>query len=167
MNYITPGQVYTFRSLNLDGNSTNVISIEFDNNANASVTISGDSVLPADELAAYIFAPSSEWNVDSVNGTLNLNGNLNNYWFIYFDNPNTNYDNASATGGGSQITITCAYKKGTGKCKPSGSLEGDMACYTCVPKSTDCDECKEPVYSNSSSGLYLTVCVKAESIQIV
>lgn len=167
MSYFIPGQIYTFRSLNPAENITNVISIEFDDDANASVTISSDSVLPSDILANYVFAPEDQMEFNPATSILSLTGDLNKFWFIYFDNPNVNYDNASATGGGNDITVSCSCKKGSGTCTANGGIQDGVLCVSCNPDSSACENCKEPVYTNSDTGIYLSVCIKAESVQIL
>ncbi|MCC6182683.1 MAG: hypothetical protein IT237_12705 [Bacteroidia bacterium] len=166
MNYYTPGQTYIFRS-RIDENQTKVISIVFDEAANATIFITVDSVLPVDESANFFFGPSAEFQFNEQSNAILITGDLSNYWYIYFDNPDHQSDNAT-TVGGPNVTVTCNCKKSMGPdpaCEVSWVLENDMLCATCVPNGS-CEDCKEPKWS---SGIVNTtsIIVKASTILIL
>jgi hypothetical protein len=165
MNYFTPGQTYIFRS-RIDENQIKVISIVFDEAGNATIVITSDSVLPEDKAANYFFGPNDEFRFDEQANTILIIGELSNYWFIYFDNPGHQSDNAT-TVGGPDVKVSCDCKKGSGsdpKCDVAWTLENDMLCPSCVPQAS-CEDCKDPKWSTSPVNS-TSVLVKASTIMI-
>lgn len=165
MNYFTPGQTYIFRS-RIDENLTKVISIEFDAAGNATIMLTNDSVLPEDKAANYFFGPNNEFQFEEQINTIIITGDLSNYWYIYFNNPEHQSDNA-ATVGGTNLTVSCTCKKGSAPeayCDVAWTLQNDILCPTCVPN-ISCEECNEPKWSNNPVNSTSLV-VKASSIMI-
>lgn len=164
MNYFTPGQPYIFRCLGT--NQTNVITVIFDAAANASVTITQDSILPTDKEANYLFAPTSDYTFDSANSEFEIIGDLEKFWYIYFDNPSHNYDNATVAKEEpkKKLTVSCTCKA-AGSCNVSSTVQGDMVCIDCIV-AADCQNCNSPKWDKTMNVNSLSVLIKAESINM-
>ncbi|MCF8428588.1 MAG: hypothetical protein K9G64_00540 [Bacteroidia bacterium] len=165
MNYFIPGQSYIFRCLGT--NQTNVITVIFDAAANASVTITQDSILPTDKEANYLFAPTSDYTFDSANSEFEITGDLEKFWYIYFDNPSHNYDNATVAKEEpkKKLTVSCSCKSGSGTCSVSYSVEGDMVCTDCIVAG-ECMACNSPKWDKTMNVNSTSVLIKAENINM-
>lgn len=162
--YFIPGQVYTFRCLNLTEDSTRIISIELDNEANATITFNSDSILPGDGRVLGILAPTDEYTFD--NGVISISGDLNKYWLLYFDETPDPIVNATTTGGGGTLTVSCPCGQGNGDCTPSlTNTDGSCKKVSCDP--TDkCTICNKPVVTVGINVNEKTwVLLKAETAQ--
>lgn len=170
MNYFDPNETYVFRS-RINETQTKVISVVFDEGGNATIVISSDSVLPGDIPAEWLFAPDDEYQINEQEGTITISGDLSTYWFIYFNNPGHESDNASAVGGGT-ITVTCDCKTGSGA-NPTCIVSvfktpGEPSvCISCEVGPT-CETCKDPKWSSSTSPTptSTSLLIKANSIDI-
>jgi hypothetical protein len=165
MNYFTPGLPYIFRSLGTT--QTNVITVVFDAAANASVTITQDSILPNDKEAIYLFAPANDYTFNQANSEFEINADLEKFWYIYFDNPSHNYDNATVAKEEpkKKLTVTCTCKTGAGSCNVTASIDGDKICTECVVAG-ECMGCNEPKWDRTMNVDSMSVLIKAESIVI-
>jgi hypothetical protein len=114
MHYFTPGQIYTFRSINQDYTQTGVISVVFDEAGNASIGFTSEPIQPTDTRCLYVFAEGNEYVID--NNIITITGDLNKFWFIYFDEVPNPIENAAATAGGGTIAVTCPCSQGNGNC---------------------------------------------------
>jgi hypothetical protein len=146
MTYFNPGENYTFRCLNLEKSATRVITIVFDNSANATVTFSTDSINPLDKREFVFFAPENEFEIINhpTSSEVNILGSLDKFWYIYFDEQENPIQNSSTIeGGGGTATITCPCGQGTGDCTISKTGEGDCKKIHC-DTTTTCTTCNPP-----------------------
>lgn len=164
MNYFTPGQIYTFRSINQNYTNTRVISIVFDETGNASIGITSESIQPTDTRCLYIFADNNLFEIN--NNVINITGDIEKFWFVYFDEVPEPIENAATTSGGGTITVTCPCLQGNGNCTEKALGEGNCRQIVCNPTS-ECTICGKPIVEKG--GIVNTdifVLLQANNIQL-
>ncbi len=141
MHYYTPGEIYTFRSINQDYTQTRVISIVFDQSGNATVSFTNEPIQPTDSRCLFVFAENNKFVIN--NNIITITDDLNIFWFIYFDEVPDPIENATTTAGGDTITITCPCSQGNGNCTVSTVGSGNCKKIVCDPTS-ECTICDKP-----------------------
>ncbi|MCF8428590.1 MAG: hypothetical protein K9G64_00550 [Bacteroidia bacterium] len=168
MSYFNPGEVYTFRCLNLENTATKVISIVFDINANATVSFATDAILPTDKRELVFFAPEQEYEIinEGTSTVVNIIGQLDKFWYLFFDEQENPIQCATTIAGGGTATITCPCGQGTGDCTVSTTGSGDCKKIQCdaTANCTTCNPPKVTVGSNTTEKTF--VLIKANDAQV-
>lgn len=93
-------------------------------------------------------------------------GDLDKFWYLYFDNNNPPFDNATVAKDEpkKELEVSCSCKS-AGACSVSWFLQGSMLCVSCIV-GADCMNCNEPVWSREMHINSMSVLIKAESISM-